>query len=416
MAPGTTPKKRLGEIWREWGIPLDAGKAGMHQTALKALGAWLRDAPKHPERVVLATQLLMTDPQRPDERRRGVIKRFVEVVEESWPTVGTASEDVAYLQAMVLAAWPVGRKSDPWSLARLLDSAWRHVPVDVGHKRRLDVWRDSVPSEAEPKVVAHLTTPGLGGDQTPAPSARMPDKDPHLAWMENQKGKDHSFPNLAPYLISVLTRHGNAIRGLQTDVASLHGTISTTAQAVVESIEKAVDRSLRRLHSSASGQLELLWWGQARYSHTLRRPFRRLADSGAVLWWAAWEAAERSEALPSPPVAAFICETLHALGQDLTEQRPLVGWLEELAETLRRHAEYLTDVREPLAGLVTGDALGLPISWLRAQIAAGEVPDDLATAAGKAVSLDLTTPLDRGDWATWLLRELLLDRRLARGA
>ena len=115
-------------------------------------------------------------------------------------------------------------------------------------------------------------------------------------------------------------------------------------------------------------------------------------------------------------MAAFICETLHALGQDLTEQRPLVGWLEELAETLRRHAEYLTDVREPLAGLVTGDALGLPISWLRAQIAAGEVPDDLATAAGKAVSLDLTTPLDRGDWATWLLRELLLDRRLARGA
>jgi hypothetical protein len=169
------------------------------------------------------------------------------------------------------------------------------------------------------------------------------------------------------------------------------------------------NKFVRHFLTSMKGELDLLWWGQARYCESLRKPFRRIQPPEDVLWWAAREAADRAQGVDVEPAAAYLVETLHALGQDASERRSLLQWMEGLHASLNRAPQLVPALSEPLERYAREDALGLPVTWVRLQAARKE---SLEGAAEK-VALDLKAEIDRGQWASWILRECLLDLHLA---
>jgi len=56
------------------------------------------------------------------------------------------------------------------------------------------------------------------------------------------------------------------------------------------------------------------------------------------------------------------------------------------------------------------DALGLPVTWVRRRVMDKEPFD--RDAAKNDVALHLEEKIDRGDWASWVFRETLLDLHL----
>lgn len=170
-----------------------------------------------------------------------------------------------------------------------------------------------------------------------------------------------------------------------------------------------VDEELETNAEGASAmQQDLLWWSQARYCHKLRTPYRRIDNADAALWWAASEAAELGVALPAEPAAALLVETLRAMGQPVDEEkRTLKEWLDAFRGLLRGPPAY--DPGKRLAALAQADALGLPVTWIRIN-AASEAD---GPAMEEAIGLPLASTLDRGEWATWVYRELVLDLRLS---
>ncbi|MBK7759368.1 MAG: hypothetical protein IPI35_23835 [Deltaproteobacteria bacterium] len=126
-----------------------------------------------------------------------------------------------------------------------------------------------------------------------------------------------------------------------------------------------------------------------------------------TVWWAAVEVAELGKPLEFAPLSAFLVNTLETLGLRVEDQRPASVWLSSLAEVLRAVPHELREhvtPKEPLRSLAEKDALGLPVTWLRLG-SAGEL--------SSAVALNLERPIDLGDFAEWLLGELLLDHRMA---
>lgn len=176
----------------------------------------------------------------------------------------------------------------------------------------------------------------------------------------------------------------------------------------------AAQRSLiQERWTRSAAQQELLFWGQARYCHGLGKPYRRMkSNPDQILFWAAFEAAQRAACLPGceslvEPVTAYLCEVLHQLGlptDDPQQARSLHAWLTGLQAVLS-DAPKLSG---QLGALLQRDALGLPVSWLRAQGAAADM-----TQAMARTGLDLDLKLDLGQWASWIFRECLLDLRLA---
>jgi hypothetical protein len=209
---------------------------------------------------------------------------------------------------------------------------------------------------------------------------------------------------------------GNLSEGLKllTQQAGQHGQeLATYAKATIQSlVHSEVERSLGQ-ESRIRAELDLLWWGQARYCHAEAKPYRQMrASADVVLWWAAYEAAENSLPLETEPAAAYLVETLQGLGQDVFEKKSLLRWIEGLHATLIRFADKAPRVSERLSSLVAEDALGLPVTWTRLRAARKE---PLEGAVGE-VALDLDAEIDRGEWASWIFREVLLDLHLANDA
>ncbi len=155
--------------------------------------------------------------------------------------------------------------------------------------------------------------------------------------------------------------------------------------------------------------LSLLWWGQARYCHSLAVPFRRLSPA-QQLWWTSIEAAHHGQAIAPEPTAAYLCEVLHALAHDLDEKRPLREWLAELWTMLQTDTSAVREhapLSSTLTRLVTEDPTGLPIAWARDKARPGASEPDFSLTG-----VNLDHQLARGEWATWLLFECLLELRL----
>jgi hypothetical protein len=154
---------------------------------------------------------------------------------------------------------------------------------------------------------------------------------------------------------------------------------------------------------------ELLWWGQARYSHLHRAPFRKLRPAQRR-WAAALEAAERSGALPDRPAAAYLVGVLTDLQLDVDRVRPLRDWVADGYEELRGSKVLDRFPSGRLAELAKDDGTGLPVHLLVAHARRnGNAPDD---AVLRSIHLDPEQPLDEGDWASWIYYELKLAQRL----
>lgn len=152
------------------------------------------------------------------------------------------------------------------------------------------------------------------------------------------------------------------------------------------------------------GVQELLWWGQALYCYSQRRSFRRISDPDEVTWWAAVEAAERAVALPVEPSASYLQEVLRTAGVAVDERRTVLEHAQALRNVLKRHPERAAMPQE-LAGLVREDAFGLPVNLLCV------IPEATDKLLCDSLGVEPDRPLDRGEWAAWMLRELLLQRR-----
>lgn len=229
--------------------------------------------------------------------------------------------------------------------------------------------------------------------------------DKHLAELQRRQGEAITFEQFSAPLIAVLE---------WLDAAYSQLPILDALNQVLAPQQAALDAALRQARGEMQGRQELLWWGQARYCHHLQTPYRRLQgrDPEAVLLYAAFEAAARAGGLPIEPVAAYLCEVLHALGQDLSQRRSLREWMAAQHAALR--AAPLPALTPSLSALAGEDPLGLPVTFLRLPTSQAHAWDgDLAQRATAAVALPLDNLiLDRAQWASWLLREALLDQAL----
>lgn len=400
--------ERLNEIWNDWslGHGLDVMKA--QREALAILVSRLDQ--ERPEMMLRAVQALLADPERPGVGKRPLFRDLWKSVNEHWLGAGSRSDDVQQLQAMLLAAWPRERRSDGFGLLPMLMSPWEIMGGREVQKPQLERWwEESVRMEADERDSQSLPAPqrkkAVQNRQGGADSLRVAGKAVEsLIPTLTQHSKQNAYSPAGPLLVQ-LAQHFSNIAGKAIpdilDQVAFQEDVSGLLDQRLSDVQQlwALERS--RLHDRS----ELLWWGQARYCHTLRKPFRRIDDADTCLWWAAWEASVRAQDLPIEPSASYLQEVLHSLGHRLDESRPLGEWMARLHQCITAHSPEIEPVCEHLAALAREDALALPVTWVRLQTG-NEM--NLAQAAD-AIALPLDASIDRGQWAAWIFREVLLD-------
>lgn len=391
-------KTRLTQIWRDWGLNHGLGLKKAQRAALDALVAGLSDDLFFEDsRVVLrAAQAVLADSEIPGIGKRPLFDMFWRQIEEHWPAVGTR-DDVLQLQAMLVAVWPnVFNSIDNSLTLSLFSSPWDLKLFHQVHREWFDTWyQDAFGTHRV--VVPQPDDSNLESNKTESLLSELRGRGA-MVW-KHLEGLEKYQSN------SNYSHVGSNHVGIAREVGA---TFKETLPELLSHLERNVVVSAR---AKQSGDTELLWWGQARYCHALRKPFRRIADSDTALWWAAREAADRASSLPVEPAASYLQEVLHTLGHDLDESRPLLHWMNSLRATLTNAGDAVAPVSPKLAELADEDALGLAVTWVRMQ--PGDTLDDLQ--AGEAVGLPLDRTIDRGQWAAWIFRELLLDRLFAEG-
>lgn len=409
---------RLNVIRREWGLSAggDETTAQAQLRALEPLAKWLREGADSPKVVIRAVQLLLADPELSGVDQRPAIETVIHQVTDLWANAGVEAQGMLGLQAMLLAAWPYDLSSGGFALAPLFDSAWEVVRGRTRQQAQLNAWR---------QLLLHSpgTENGLQDVEFDVPAAAVESKelplldpDPNMQHLHKYKSQSGwGFGNFSEQLIGVLENHRAALAILDARTNSTIAVISETITQLVNQIEPVLTTSL----SQSRAIQDFLWWGQSRYSQAARRPYRRIENTTERLWWMAWEASEFALDLPSDPAASFLVETLYQLEGKVDDQkRPLKDWLSELIPVLRRlhqtgqQAKTLA-MSETLKELATEDALGMPVTWARLEAVNPKGQDsDIGERARKELAIDVDAPLSRADWAAWLFREALLDRRL----
>jgi hypothetical protein len=413
------------EICQEWNLSAGEAQIQAHKKALAPLHAWLLTGVDSPEVVIRAVQVLMADPERPANRKRPAVKQLFKQLSQAWGSVGLNEEDVLILRGMLLATWPRELREGGFALAPLLDSAWVGIPGRVDKQKHLQEWRRQLATAEQPSSPVILSIRKISNESKRAAGlveVQAPDPEGRLARLQNHvnrysdHGASHSHEVLKEHqqVFSVFAHQLNITKNIlehfDKDIAALTGQVTEITSALQELSEAR----------SQPGQLDLLWWGQAKYSTTTRLPYRRIADDTERLWWMAWESSELATALEVEPAACFLIETLYQLDKRIdAPKRPLKEWLAELLEALRRihgkdeqHADAMA-MSDHLETLAREDALGLPVTWARRQ-AANPKPFDgsLEERIRTDIAVDPDTLLDLGDWAAWIFREALLDHRL----
>jgi len=395
---------RLSEIWRDWGMKLPTDEAKSQRGALAALSAHLQmsDTAR-----VRAVQALLVDPEQPGAHKRPLFTDFWNIVEESWATAGTDDQDLLFLQAMLLAVWP----DDATWITPALVSPWAHFAGRGRQFKALIKWRDLLANERLDDNEPAPTDEDAKLDLTPfSVIATRLDSIPRLTKEQTRQigqfdtALGRHIGNHSAFSIStncVLKATEESIGEIVSELAKL-AQITRVGLRTLEHASAHQPDPERHTKNSFRMQ-ELLWWGQARYSHLAHQPFRRIDNPARALWLASREAAERAMDLPVEPSASYLQETLAAIGHDLAESRPLWDWLTDLrlAANHDPSGEFPTD----LANLLDVDALGLPVSLLCHN---PEVADE---PLRNAIGVPSDTTLDLGDWAAWIFRELVFQHR-----
>lgn len=384
--------ERLRKLWLDWGLKPDNATAEAQQRSLPAVEAWLATADKDPEVPCRVAQLLLLDPERPDAHRRRCWSALQRRIEQAWANVGTDLQHVLFAQALVLAAWPQVDGRWLW-LASLFEGAWDLARGRPNQQEALLEWRSRACAAGDSSSIAVrvATEPGNIG------SLKVPDLSSFAAVYKQVDDNKAQLPTVSAQVLQLLDllKKGQdaALAGL-TQATKETSSILGTHHGYIKSI---------------ANELDLLWWGQARYCRTLKKPFRKLQSNHDVLWWAPWEAAEVAMVLYVEPAASYLVEVLSNLGHDVTEAKPLRAWMEELHGTLVRAGELAPKPCAPLQLLVAEDPLGLPVTWVRCRAASKEA----IGPGADGLCLGLDNQLDRGQWASLIFREALLDRSLA---
>lgn len=409
---------RLDDLWDQFGLSPDTPTAASLRQAAPAIRTWLEKGKEDPEIAVRAAQILLIDPELPGATKRAAWVPMRTVLTEVWPNAGRGKEHISYAQTLLLAAWPTGAQEGWLDLALLFDSARRATHWLEKGRKALHSWRASVgqqanntqrlSSPAAPKPPSFEATQFAGIQlNTKAALKQVQDNQGHPHW---QVVGPHVVQLLEQYRDG-LTSLSDNLKHLSQQVAKYGQDLTAYAGNTVKNLVASQLQGLREEVDNSRGELNLLWWGQARYCHALSKSYRRLTleNDKSVVWWAAYEAAKLSLALDTEPAASYVVETLHSLGQDVFEKKPLIRWIEETHCVLQDAGAHAPLVGGRLTAIASGDALGLPVTWSRLKAAQKESLTD----AADAVALELDTEIDRGEWASWAFREILLDLALA---
>lgn len=389
---------QLSEIWRLWGMKLPTDEAKSQQQALAALSTYLQTGDSA---LLRAMQALLVDPEQPGASKRRLFDEFWKLVQDSWPTAGAAgNDDLLYLQAMLLAAWPDGVTHLPPTLL----SPWAHLRGRNRQAAVLIQWRDrradetlaTATNEEVNKSPDHLNLSPfaeIAGTLRTRKGAELPPDQTHAVAVQFSR-------NAAVAMQQIFEATNKPIMELIHDLRTLavhtHDALNVLQTNVVESFRRPQSDGTVRLQ-------ELLWWGQARYCYLARQPFRRIDDPTRVLWLAAREAAERAFDFPVEPAASYLQETLANLGNAVSEYRPIWDWLQSLRTAIQRDPP--SALPAPLKELLEQDALGVPVSLLCLR------PDVSDESLRDAVGIPADIPLDFGEWTAWIYRELVFQRR-----
>ena len=360
-----TSSTTLSEIWRSWGMRPTNDEAKAQKEALAALEKHLRSGSAV---LVRGAQALLLDPETPGAAKRPLLATFWRVVDSAWSSAGTANTHLLALQAMLLACWP--EDSNHSGLVSSLLSPWEHLRGRGLQKERLVQWRDERATER----FLEVEDEEVEDEDEEVEDEEVEDEEVEDEEIDFAEMKRLLHPNRRPQFIAELIRILEAL----------------ASRGHVEDVRPEP-------HS------ELLWWGQARYSHLARKPFRRMDDSAEALWFAAREAADRACKLPIEPSASYLQETLFSLGRSPSEKKPLWQWLIELRPLIKNCPE--DPLGADLVKLVREDALGLPVTQLCADPTVSDA--DLKNVLGAPAEAEL----DAGQWVAWVFRELVFQRR-----
>lgn len=391
----TTAKKmttRLSEIWRDWGMKQTSDEARTQQQALPALHAYLRT---DSIALVRGMQALLVDPEQPGASKRPLFAGLWKAVQETWATAGTGgNDDLMYLQAMLLAAWPddIGNVLPPALLSPWIHGVGRH-----GQTTELLQWREVRAAEtlivsSESEQSEELNTSAL--EELNTSLAELP-----WAMIEPSKTttSTHIYNQTIHYILP------GVIPPLQQILVGLQGAVGNLAEWSRQSIQDLMTNLATSQEPEGARLQELLWWGQARYCHLAKTPYRRIDDPARALWLAAREAAERAHDVPVEPGASYLQEMLAALGHSLGERRPLRAWLADLRPALQREPRPTPPAA--LKKAIERDAYGIPVTLLCTSPA---VADDILH---NNLGVPGDVVLDRGEWAAWVFRELVFQLR-----
>lgn len=383
---------RLKKLWLDWGLKPDNATAEAQQRSLPAVEAWLATADDTPEVACRVAQLLLLDPEQPDAHRRPCWSALQRRLEQAWANVGIDPQHVLFVQALVLAVWPQVDVRSLW-LASLFEGAWDLARGRPNQQEALLQWRSSARAAGDsPSIASQIDSEDdeLGSVQDPDLSSFA------TVYKQLDDGKAQ-FASMGAQVLQLLDL---LKKGL--DVA-LAGVKQTSKEA-----GSILDTQHRHLGSLAN-ELDLLWWGQARYCRTLKKSYRKFQSNEDVLWWAPWEAAGVAMYVNVEPAASYLVEVLSSLGHDITEMMPLRAWMEELHASLLRAGVQAPPPCVHLQRISLVDPLGLPVTWVRSRVASKEG----IRLGADGLCLNLDDQIDRGQWASMIFREALLDRFLA---
>ncbi len=416
-------QNRLQELLLTLGLDPDEVGGPTSDTldlAVDTTAAWLRDGTQDPSIPVRALQMLLADVEKTDMRSRECWKPIRETLKQKqvWKNAGNGKDHLLYIQALILAAWPQRREQGFLNIKPLLDSSW---DIRRGNLRKVfNDWRIYSPRQEDVGATLGTPPPRLHSGQSHQIDLNLADALKHI---EDNKGHGH-IAQIGTQLVRVLKAHSEAlttISGLPSNITKEPGNAGPTlAQPATELVKIQLVMKddwdswvnhIQTVAKSSNTTLNLLWWGQSRYCRALRKPYLRMkSDPAGLLWWTAREAAELSGSVEVEPAAAYLVEVLHTLDQDIDEKKSVIEWMEQLYNTLKSTTN-VAGLSKRLNDLAKADALGMPVTWVRRQVMEKEPFNP--EAAKNDVALPLDEQIDRGDWASWVFRETLLDLHLA---
>ncbi len=388
--------------------------------ALLAVHDWLRLGVDNPEVIIRAVQVLMADPERPSINKRPAVDLVFSILSSHWGSAGLRKQDVLILQGMILAAWPQELRTGGFALTPLLESAWVAIQGSSASATHVADWRNGLIYDSPTTSI----TASVHDSQTKENSTSSfstltaPNIDPAITTMHHNVGVNQS----TQHTLNIIKSQNNSLNEIISRVNLLQSHIlrieGVTEKHITELSELARSVEKLRDNNPQAQQQNLLWWGQARYSSTLHRPYRLVTNGVERLWWMAWEGSQQAMGLDVEPAASFLIETLYQLTtQQENTKRPLKAWLNAFIEALRRihseekHASTIT-VSARLKKLAEKDALGLPVTWARLEATVPSSATPLEERLRERCAVDPDVEIDLGDWAAWVFRESLLDRHL----